>query len=114
MTQPVRIQRRRTPGFDLQAASRAINGLEAIYVGRPTKWGNPFVVVREHNRQRRKPGGAIVSTPAEAVRAYRRFIAHEVRIQEEAAQELRGKNLACWCPLDRPCHADVLLRIANE
>ena len=28
--------------------------------------------------------------------------------------ELRGKNLACWCPLDQPCHADVLLEIANK
>jgi len=28
--------------------------------------------------------------------------------------ELRGKDLACWCPLDKPCHADVLLRLANK
>jgi hypothetical protein len=28
--------------------------------------------------------------------------------------KLRGKNLACWCPLDQPCHADVLLELANQ
>ncbi len=32
---------------------------------------------------------------------------------EEIRAELRGKDLACWCPLDGPCHADVLLEIAN-
>jgi hypothetical protein len=32
----------------------------------------------------------------------------------EQMADLRGKNLACWCPLDQPCHADVLLEIANR
>jgi hypothetical protein len=36
------------------------------------------------------------------------------RLVIAAKIELRGKNLACWCPFDRPCHADVLIRIANE
>jgi hypothetical protein len=33
--------------------------------------------------------------------------------RRDARRDLKGKNLACWCPLDQPCHADILLRIAN-
>jgi Domain of unknown function (DUF4326) len=42
------------------------------------------------------------------------FQRKESRLGEEAKRELRGKNLACWCPLNQPCHADVLLEIANS
>ena len=41
---PVRIQRKRTKGFDLQAASRAVNGLDCVYVGRPSAFGNPYTL----------------------------------------------------------------------
>ena len=78
----------------------------AIVVARPTKWGNPFVIDAEHSR-------------ADAVARFARaleggdgstlgFTAHDVR------RELAGRDLACWCPLEEPCHADVLLRVANE
>lgn len=86
-----------------------------VYVGRPTKWGNPFRVGRD-------------GTVAECVHLYRALAqglicisAHTTVAAQErahaamaaAACELRGKNLACFCPLTRPCHADVLLEIAN-
>ena len=48
---------------------------------------------------------------AESVEAYKRNIG---LLTNAVVQELRGKNLACWCPLDKPCHADVLLELANR
>lgn len=88
----------------------------AIYVGRGTRFGNPFLLglvacscrsVGEctHNSMRRE-------TRAEAVESYRDMPRTQRRI-DEIRGALRGKNLACWCPLDQPCHADVLLEIAN-
>ncbi len=103
---PKRIQRKRTKGWRMPTG--------AIYVGRPTKWGNPC-----------KVGMFKGYDAANAVRDYRLWIAreHSVRSYEgvfgkppSAAEiaELRGKDLACWCPLDQPCHADVLLELANR
>jgi Domain of unknown function (DUF4326) len=71
-----------------------------VYVGRPTKWGNPFTV--------NDCGSAEF-----AMVAFR--IARSTMPQERDAirTALRGKNLACWCPVGEPCHADVLLEIAN-
>lgn len=74
---------------------------ETSHVGRPSKWGNPH---------RTKPRAS-----AEAVRRYREDLLSgrlEVSV-DEVRRELAGKDLACWCPLDQPCHADVLLEIAN-
>lgn len=95
-TKPVRIQRKRTKGFRLQDASP--NGLPVVYVGRPTKWGNPFSIA-EYGRDL-------------AIFNYRQRLKNMVLIGTDFS-ELRGKNLACFCPLDQPCHADVLLEIAN-
>lgn len=97
---PVRIQRKRTKGFNLQAASP--NGLPVVYVGRPTKYGNPYIAETPEQRKH------CVELFEEYVRA---MIARGYRADYEP---LRGKNLACFCPLDAPCHADVLLRIANK
>lgn len=70
----------------------------AIYIGRPSKWGNPFVVGIDGNR-------------AEVIRRYERWIKNCYLIDD--IHELRGKDLVCWCsPL--PCHGDVLLRLANQ
>lgn len=93
MSQPQRIQRKRTKGW------KAPEG--AVYVGRPTKWGNPFPV-SEYGR-------------AEAVGRFQTWLRNtpEGRAVAEAARnELRGKNLMCWCGKG-PCHADELLRVAN-
>ena len=71
----------------------------AVYVGRPTKWGNPFTIGRY----------GVFS----AVGAYAAKIKNDRLLFNAARRELRGKDLACFCPLDQPCHADVLLEIAN-
>ena len=123
MTKPVRIQLRRTKGFRLQEVSRAINGLPAVNVARPSKWGNPIKVGREIEvwfvfktvRIRPQSREDAVRWFSSVVRDNRRcsFMAEYPSI-EEIRRELRGKNLACWCPTDHPCHADVLLEIAND
>lgn len=99
---PERIQRRRTAGWRMPEG--------AVYVGRPTKWGNEFAVGDE---VRLDIGGAIsyfrILDRQHAVNLFRSWQATSLPIPE-----LRGKDLACWCPLDQPCHADVLLALANR
>ena len=106
---PVRIQRKRVRGWRMPP--------NTVYVGRPTRWGNPFIVGEEYVRCKMQPGGGqeanTVADNDHAVRLYRRFTARETCVQIEAYRELRGRNLACWCPPGQPCHADVLLEIAN-
>ena len=106
---PQRIQRSRTKGWRMPAG--------AVYVGRPTLWGNPFRVVRGRrskavtlHRAWLKWGRIPKGTPAFAainLQALRRMVLNSLG-------ELRGKDLACWCRLDERCHADTLLELANE
>ncbi len=97
---PVRIQRRRSKGWKMPA--------NTIYVGRGSKWGNPFKIgVNSIN-----DGWEINLSREAAVDCYRNWVTRSVN--SLSPELLRGKNLACWCPLDQECHADVLLEIANE
>lgn len=84
----------------------------AIYVGRPSKWGN-LMTVREVKRL--FPNGTEEELNEKAVTWYKEWLATPFgRPKElmEQIEELRGKDLVCWCaPL--PCHADVLLELAN-
>jgi Domain of unknown function (DUF4326) len=77
-----------------------------VYVGRPTVWGNPFIVGSE------LIGGEKL-TAEKAVALYRQY-ASDAFNERDLKACLRGKNLACWCPLGQPCHADVLLEMANS
>lgn len=103
---PVRVQRKRTKGYRLPP--------NAVYVGRPTKWGNPFAM-----------GGVVLfgqafgpQCRADVVEMFR-FAKQLPDYQADVRRELRGKDLVCWCPLTYPdgtiypCHADVLLEWAN-
>lgn len=117
MIQPQRIQLRRTKGFRLQEVSLALNGLAAVNCARPGRWGNPFVV-----GARAGCAGSVIwqfevpLTSTEAIRLYRNWLkATEVgkAVATDARAELAGKNLACFCRLDKPCHCDVLLKLAN-
>jgi hypothetical protein len=94
---PRRIQCRRTKGWRKPAG--------AVYVGRPGKWGNPIKAGRD------------VETRAEAVAAFRRYLPAAMKKDGSALisdlGELRGRDLMCWCPIGAPCHADVLLEVAN-
>jgi hypothetical protein len=102
--------------------SRGVKGLRkppgAIIVTRGSRWGNPFVVA-----PRLAPGSKIdrrgrtytaVPTAEEAVMRFREYMAASPELQAEARRDLRGFDLACNCKLDQPCHADVLLAIANS
>lgn len=117
---PVRIQRKRSKGFNLQAESRKINGLDCVYVGRPSKWGNPFnigaEVINFNAAEGENPHQRM--TRADVVECFRNtlnaLLYNDVKALPMITKELKGKNLACWCPLDQPCHADILLKIANE
>ncbi|MEN0084016.1 MAG: DUF4326 domain-containing protein [Leifsonia sp.] len=85
-----------------------------VVVARPSTWGNPFKVGTMAMIETEWRGEAATiefdMTPALAVELYRQRSVHSTR---EVRAALAGKNLACWCPLDQPCHADVLLEIAN-
>lgn len=101
-----RIQRRRTKGWRLPEG--------AVYVGRPTRWGNPFQVGESYPRGPLHRGGVVtVRDRAHAVDLYKAWLFHQQRAAD-LIPELHGKDLACWCPLDQPCHAEFLLDIAND
>lgn len=70
-----------------------------VYVGRPSVWGNPFLMASEAQR-------------AETVARYREWILTQPHLLARAKQELRGKRLGCWCA-PKACHGDVLAEIAN-
>ena len=83
---------------------------DAVIVARPSKWGNPFLMDRyapPADMQRRAATDAFARWICEG------FPAPEGEVPPDVS-ELRGKDLACWCPLDQPCHADVLLKLAND
>ena len=92
---PKRIQRKRTKGWRMPEG--------AVYVGRPTKWGNPWIVRSDTGEQLRRL----------TVDQYQTYLELQIEHGELDLAELRGKDLACWCRLDQPCHADILLELAN-
>lgn len=107
---PKRLQRKRSLGFRLDDVCTNPNGW--VYVGRPSKWGNPWSV-KQFGREN-------------AVKYFEAFMKnwacewHVDALNVDTGDlggldlsELRGKDLACWCPLDQPCHADILLELAN-
>ena len=86
-----------------------------VYVGRPTKWGNPYMLSSAPHRANRTE--MICYSREDAVQNYKTWM-HACNARStidipRIRAELRGKDLACWCPLNQPCHADVLLEIAN-
>ena len=73
---------------------------DAVYVGRPSKWGNPFRIGKDGTRE-------------ECIAKYKVYIEHRIRKGELDPEELQGKDLVGWCaPL--PCHADILMELANQ
>jgi hypothetical protein len=110
----MRLSRRK--GFNLQASSIELNGLPAINVARPSPWGNPYIIGQDGTRAecvryfRFLLSGHLVITCKTPVAAQREFIRHAGAFWKT----LKGKNLACWCPPDAQCHADVLIEMANR
>jgi hypothetical protein len=117
---PRRIQRSRAKGWRMPEG--------AVYVGRPSKWGNPFTktaIINWHLGDYMGDRNAIWREEAREVFRCWATGSHppgyfynpspDLHVDPCALDfsPLRGKTLACWCPLHQPCHADVLLEIAN-
>ena len=114
---PVRVQRKRTKGWKMPEG--------AVYVGRGTPWGNlsrvigpapnapQHVVMDGDDDSTVTIHGSRYGANAEAVARYRERLACDGALQEQVKHALRGKDLACWCSPHLPCHADVLLELAN-
>jgi len=111
---PVRIQRKRAKGYNMQDHSYSINGLDCVYVGRPTKWGNPYRVgnICQHPLSG-KPIKVSSKNQAAGLFELKMGVASDFVI-EEIKEELAGKNLSCWCKEGSSCHADILLAICNN
>ena len=80
-----------------------------VYVGRGSKFGNPWKVGEVRHGQ--------MTTPELACQYYREDLCNPnsaLDFELSDVEQLRGKNLSCWCPLDKPCHADILLEWAND
>lgn len=92
---PRRIQIQRIAGWRLPDG--------AVIVDRRSRYGNPFRVSND-------------CPQARAVEMFRDWISRpaQAHLVARARRELRGRDLACWCGLDEPCHADVWLEVANE
>ena len=112
---PIRVQRSRAAGWRMPE--------NTVYVGRPTMWGNPhdWQDWREVWKEE-LPGHGPFSGEVgrddwcrdRATQSYRQDVLDgELYSVLFNVSRLRGKNLACWCPLGSPCHADVLLELAN-
>jgi hypothetical protein len=71
-----------------------------VYIGRPSKWGNPFTIGRDGDRET-------------VIEKYREWLLGQPELVEAARSELRGKVLGCWCH-PKPCHGDVLAEIADS
>lgn len=126
-TTPRRIRLRREKGWRLAEATNNPNGL--VIVDRRSQWGNPFVV-HKHTLQQCGPEPLLIDCPldehqiavdnaAEAVRRLRHTLQFPLISDpwypslDAIRDELAGKDLVCWCPLDGPCHGDLLLELAN-
>jgi hypothetical protein len=93
MAGPRRIQRKIFKGWRLPP--------DTVYVGRGSKWGNPF------------PFGHQVWA-RDAYAQWLKTTLKGMTLLREHLHELKGKNLACWCKAGDPCHADILIALANE
>ena len=127
MNKPVRIQRKRTKGWRLPE--------NTVCVTRPRPWGNPFRIggwfmvgdpdpkarfrmswceARDEEIANLTPGKfTLIETASQAVSMFRRMC-ESGHFTREQLEEIRGKNLACFCKEVAPCHADVLLELANK
>lgn len=101
---PQRIQRRRTKGWKMPE--------NAVSVTRPGKYGNPYKV-GQRVEEDTVPNGYWFIDEATCLELFENHVNMMLLDDPHWLDPLRGKDLACFCPLSSPCHADVLLRLAN-
>ena len=116
---PVRVQRKRTKGYKMPPNTKSVT--------RPGKFGNPYKIGMHNvwdikdlktgkslkNYLIEKNGENKYHDVEDVLLAYRQKISASQAMQRLIKHYLKGKNLACFCPLDKPCHADILLEVAN-
>ena len=75
----------------------------AIAIVRPSIWGNPFKITKDMGR-------------VEVIKKFESALVNgELRFSiDDVKSKLRGKNLACWCPVGESCHGDILIKYANS
>lgn len=83
----------------------------AVYVGRPSKWGNPYTIGKCYSVWLERK--TIPFSREDVIKAYKEYMINMPALTKEAKEELKGKDLICWCAPEA-CHADVLLEIANS
>lgn len=98
---PKRIQRKRIKDWRMPP--------NTVYVGRPSIFSNPFKIGKDNGHE-----NLYAKDAKEAVKLFKEYSSLCSYNSHIVKERLIGKNLACWCPLDQPCHADVLLEIANS
>jgi hypothetical protein len=113
---PIRIQRSR----------QHKQTIPAVYVGRPGKWGNPFLIGGLYKIGNGASGFGLLrcldekynngtftemKTVEQCVEWHKEYL---TRYPRKDISELTGKNLSCWCKVGDPCHADLLLKLAND
>lgn len=130
-----RIQRKRTKGWRMPVGT--------VYVGRPSMWGNPFSVevslYKDHwsvcfeGKSISAEFATKFDAQVEAVRLFEKWFSIEIaavgtelhdfrnkygwkgfQLACASRNLLRNKDIACWCALDEPCHADIILEVANS
>lgn len=70
-----------------------------VYIGRPSKWGNPFEIGKDGTRD-------------EVIQKYEKYLLDSPILLSQL-EELKGKVLACWCS-PQACHGDILVKLLNE
>jgi hypothetical protein len=100
LASPVRIILSRKKGYRMPPNS--------VKVDRTTKWGNPFRIGEKN------PFGTTTQDARHSYNLFCGFAPQNKKLVDAAQAELKGKNLACWCKQGQPCHADVLLDLAND
>ena len=70
-----------------------------VYIGRPSKWGNPFNIGKDGSRE-------------EVIEKYKQWIIRQPRLLKDVKM-LRGKVLGCWCA-PKACHGDILAALADS
>lgn len=78
-----------------------------IYIGRPSKWGNPFTHLNKTTKAKFK-----VSTREEAIKKYKEWILNQPELLKDL-HELKGKILGCWCK-PKSCHGDILVELIER
>jgi len=113
------MQLSRHAGFNLQEASRALNGLPAKRVTRPGPWGNPFSIAEIASTYGLEASAAQAKAVAMCGQWLRGTLDPKLSpgkppTREAIRRELKGYNLACWCKPGTPCHSEVLIEMANS